>query len=180
MNTPPLHDRLNRLVSFAHPRNQPPLTNREIADKASTLLDAPVDEDLIVALRDGSVTVLTDDLREVLGQIFGLTDLGYLKTPRCVAENNQILLMHDRLALISEARDLGVQHIEWVPLKRTTFRPYLLSIQLQNSSTVHGGMTGISASTCSTSPGWESRRAFQESNTRIVYLTTRIDLQPAV
>ncbi|MFV3116637.1 hypothetical protein [Gordonia amicalis] len=111
MNTPPLHDRLNRLVSFAHPRNQPPLTNREIADKASTLLDAPVDEDLIVALRDGSVTVLTDDLREVLGQIFGLTDLGYLKTPRCVAENNQILLMHDRLALISEARDLGVQHI---------------------------------------------------------------------
>lgn len=111
MNTPPLHERLNRLVSFAHPRNQPSLTNREIADKASTILDAPVDEALIAALRSGAVTVLTDDLRQALGQVFGLRDLGYLAAPRSVAENNQILLMHDRLALIAEARDLGVQHI---------------------------------------------------------------------
>lgn len=111
MNTPPLHERLNRLVSFAHPRNQPSLTDREIADQASTILDAPVDEALIAALRNGSVTVLTDDLRQALGQVFGLQDLGYLAVPRSVAENNQILLMHDRLALIAEARDLGVQHI---------------------------------------------------------------------
>lgn len=111
MNTPPLHERLNRLVSFAHPRNQPSLTNREIADKASTILEAPVDEALIAALRNGSVTVLTDDLRQALGQVFGLQDLGYLAVPRSVAESNQILLMHDRLALIAEARDLGVQHI---------------------------------------------------------------------
>ena len=111
MTTPPLHERLNRLVSFAHPRNQPPLTNREIADRASTILDAPVDEALIAALRNGSVTVLTDDLRQALGQVFGLQDLGNLTAPRSVAENNQILLMHDRLALIAEARDLGVQHI---------------------------------------------------------------------
>ncbi|ASR05601.1 hypothetical protein [Gordonia rubripertincta] len=111
MNTPPLHERLNRLVSFAHPRNQPSLTNREIADKASTILEAPVDEALIAALRNGSVTVLTDDLRQALGQVFGLQDLRYLAAPRSVAENNQILLMHDRLALIAEARDLGVQHI---------------------------------------------------------------------
>lgn len=111
MNTPPLHERLNRLVSFAHPRTQPPLTNRQIADKASCVLDSPVDEALIAALRNGSVTVMGDDLRAALGQVFGLQDLGYLAAPRSDVENEQILLMHDRLALITEARDLGVQHI---------------------------------------------------------------------
>lgn len=111
MNTPTLHERLNRLVSFAHPRSQPPLTNRQIADKASCVLDAPVDEALIAALRNGTVTVLGDDLRAALGEVFGLKDLGYLKTPLTAAENDRILLMHDRLALIAEARDLGVQHI---------------------------------------------------------------------
>lgn len=41
MNTPPLHERLNRLVSFAHPRNQPSLTNREISKDQHSIANQP-------------------------------------------------------------------------------------------------------------------------------------------
>ncbi|OCW85999.1 hypothetical protein A8M60_03365 [Nocardia farcinica] len=46
--------------------------------------------------------------------MFGLYDVAYLAPEHSSlssAEVDRILLMHERLELLSEARDLGVQHI---------------------------------------------------------------------
>lgn len=111
---PPLNERISRLVAFGHSRNEPPLIDRQIADQLSTTVNAPVPEDLIRGLRAGTEKVVPTELVEPLAAVFGLRDVAYLAPEHASLSSDEvdrILLMHERLELLSEARDLGVQHI---------------------------------------------------------------------
>lgn len=111
---PPLNERISRLVAFGHSRNELPLTDRQIADQLSTTLNAPVPEDLIRGLRLGTEKVVPTELVDPLAAVFGLRDVAYLAPEHASLSSDEvdrILLMHERLELLSEARDLGVQHI---------------------------------------------------------------------
>ncbi|WP_143708025.1 hypothetical protein [Gordonia terrae] len=111
---PPLSERISRLVTFGHSRHEPALTDRQIADKVSTAVNAPVPEDLIRGLREGTEKAVPTDLVAPLAAVFGLFDIAYLAPEHASLSSDEvdrILLMHERLELLSEARDLGVQHI---------------------------------------------------------------------
>ncbi|GAB88135.1 hypothetical protein [Gordonia rhizosphera] len=108
---PPLKERLNRAVDFAHSRSESPLTSREIADQVSATLQDEISEQLIRELRDGTINAVPVGLVEPLAQVFGIRDHGYFADPVAAADIDRVLVMHERLALLIEARDLGVQHI---------------------------------------------------------------------
>lgn len=111
---PPLHERISRLIDFAHNRQESPLTDRQIADQLSASANAPVSEDLIRGLREGTQHAVPSELVAPLAAVFGLRDTDYLAADHdspTPAIADRILLMHERLALLTEARDLGVQHI---------------------------------------------------------------------
>lgn len=79
---PPLNERISRLVAFGHSRHEPPLTDRQIADQLSTTVNAPVPEDLIRGLREGTAKVVPTELVEPLAAVFGLYDVAYWLGPR--------------------------------------------------------------------------------------------------
>lgn len=111
---PPLHQRISRLIDFAHNRQESPLTDRQIADKLSAAVNAPVADDLIRGLREGTRPAVPHELVAPLAAVFGLRDTAYLTADQDSPSPDvvdRILLMHERLALLTEARDLGVQHI---------------------------------------------------------------------
>ncbi|MYR08998.1 hypothetical protein GTV32_22980 [Gordonia sp. SID5947] len=70
-----------------------------------------VSEQAVEAWLSGDRTDIPVETRRAITEIFGLVDDTYLSDPQTAAGADAIIVMHERLLMYSEARDLGVQHI---------------------------------------------------------------------
>lgn len=112
MPIPPLHERLNRLVQFAHSRDEdPPSAPQIVAMVARSRTDVVlIPEDLDAAMAGASDRLSPQQLQAV-GKVLGLLDQVYLAVCPTLSECERILALHDRFALLIEMRDLGVRHV---------------------------------------------------------------------
>ncbi|MFZ2510950.1 MAG: hypothetical protein WAW85_07670 [Gordonia sp. (in: high G+C Gram-positive bacteria)] len=102
MTIPSLADRYSLLVCFAHSRREEALTSSQIADR--TGLPCALFDDVAAGRRH-----FTAGQAAVTAAALGLQDAAYLAAHP--GDDVAVIAMYERLQLLVEARDLGVQHI---------------------------------------------------------------------
>lgn len=102
MTVPTLSHRYQRLVSFAHSRREPALTPAQVAERTAL----PVG--LLESVERGAAD-FTHEEAAAVATALGLNDADYLAAQP--EDSEAAVAMYERLLLLIQARDLGVQHI---------------------------------------------------------------------
>lgn len=109
---PSTYERLNTLIDFAHSRTEESLSTAELARAVSPKIGRVVSPGEIAELRQESEESTIDpQMAGALAEVLGLRDITYLQNPKNPADIDRILGLHERIQLLTEARDLGIKHI---------------------------------------------------------------------